>query len=655
MNHNELPTPVLRRDIENPAFRWRHSCTEKRNGARFAVGVTKKRMPVDHGKSLFFTLRWLARYLRPFVPLLIVDLICMTVASGLSLLDPLVVKWLIDTALPKRDLRLVLYGTLVFCAVYLASMGLNYLASFISCLLAQKMMFRIRLSSLRQLHTQPAQRYERAQVGDTLFRLEQDVERVAELSGDILPLTTQMALVGVMVLVTMGILNWHLTVLVAPVLPVFYFVQRHYSAKLKNAADQVQNESGRIHAFLQEHLAGLTQLHLLNRTGTQTKVVARLAANLAQLQVRQRSTEMFFGAASVSVIVAGMGLILGYGGYEVTRGALTVGGLVAFYGYVFRLFAPLGIAIDLQSRLQRAGASIRRIAEITDHRTQSGHRTGPPTLRSDIRAELEFQSVWFSFQENRTVLRDMSFRIEPGETVAIVGLNGSGKSTIGLLATRLYVPDAGSILVGGEDIAKAGCRSLRATITLVPQDPILFDKTVRGNLLFGNPRATDADLERVANLTKLDRVIQRLPRGWYESLGPSGTRLSGGEKKQLALARALLQQPRILILDEITSSLDAPSADTLLHALDHFRQGRTLIVVSHRPSTILWANRILVVDGGAIVGDGNHEDLSVGCVEYQEIWHSQDSVRPAQLCADRTEELGTEAEEAKSNSSVSTS
>lgn len=576
------------------------------------------------GKSVSSELRWLSRQARPVLSLLIVNLGCMVVGSGLSLLDPLVVKWLIDVALPKRDLRLVSFGTLVFCIVYLASVIVSYLSSFISCVVTQKMVFRIRVSLLRRIQTLPARYHGNSQVGETLYRIEQDVDRVAELSGDILPLTIQMVIMGVMVLVTMGVLNWHLTLVIAPLLPVFYVLQRLYASRLREAADSVQSQSGKIGAFLQEHLAGMLQLQLLNRTGTQGRRFARLAAEGATFQIKQRSTEMSFGVSSVSVIVFGMGLILGYGGYEVTRSALTVGGLVAFYGYVFRLFAPVSIAIDLRSRLQRVGASIRRILEITDGDPQIAGREPMPHLVCDTTPELEFRSVWFCYNEDRPVLRDMSFRIEAGESVAVVGLNGSGKSTIGLLATRLYEPNAGSILVGGQDIRQFGRRSLRATLTLVPQDPVLFDETIRGNLLYGNPRATGKELETVAALTQLDRVLQTLPRGLDEPLGPLGGRLSGGEKKRLALARTLLQQPRILIVDEITSALDGPAAAGLLQGLELFRQARTLVVISHRPATILWADRILVVDGGTIVDSGKHDALILRCEAYRRIWQSQD-------------------------------
>jgi ATP-binding cassette subfamily B protein len=594
---------------------------QKRFGPQLPEGDTYQRMS---GQSSSSAVSWLARYVRPLLSLAIADLLCMIVGSGLSLLDPLVVKWLIDVALPKRDFHLVLLGTLVFCALSLASLGTNYLASFVSCLLTQKMIFRIRVSLLRQIHGIPLRRHESSQLGDTLYRIEQDVDRVAELSGDILPLTVQMVLMGIMVLVTMGILNWHLTVLVAPTLPAFYLLQRRYAAKLKDAADQVQNQSGKINAFLQEHLAGMLQLQLLNCTGAQAGQFARMAAKGAELQIQQRGTEMAFGGASVSVIVLGMGLILGYGGYEVTGGALTVGGLVAFYGYVFRLFAPVSIAIDLQSRLQRVGASIRRIEEISEGREKRDGTVVTVPLRPDIKPDLEFRSVWFAYNEGRPVLRNMSFRVEAEETVALVGLNGSGKSTIGVLATRLRDPDRGSILVGGKDIHDVSRRSLRAGITLVPQDPFFFDETIRQNLLRANPNATSSDLDAVAALTQLDRVVAKLPGGLDEPLGPLGSRLSGGERKRLALARALLQQPRILIVDEITSSLDAPTAARLLEDLEILRRGRTLVVVSHRPATILWADRILVVDDGMIVDSGKHSELLVRCEAYRAIWEFQD-------------------------------
>ena len=569
---------------------------------------------------------WLWRQAKPFLLLLAANLLCMLLGSALSLLDPLVVRWLIDVALAKRDLRLVFVGTAFFCAIYLLSVAVSYAASFLSSVISQKMVFRIRVSLLRHIQALPAQYHGNAQVGETLYRLEQDVDRIAELNGDILPLTLQMAIMGVMVLGAMAYLNWRLTAIVAPLLPFFWLLQKKYSARLKEAADKVQNQSGKLSAFLQEHLAGMLQLQLLNRTGSQTRKFARIAADAARFQVGQRRTEMSFGITSVSIIVLGMGLILGYGGYEVTRNALTIGGLVAFYGYVFRLFAPVSIAIDLQSRVQRVGASIRRILELTDKpRPLSRVQNEAPALPVG-NPDVEFRSVCFTYGNGRPVLRKMSFRITAGETVAIVGLNGSGKSTIGLLATRLYEPDSGSIFLAGQDIRGISPRTLRSIVTLVPQDPILFNETIRENLLYGNPAASANDLDNVAALTQLDKVLLKIPGGFDEPLGPLGNRLSGGEKKRLALARTLLQAPTVLILDEITSALDEPAAAEMLQGLDLFRKSRTLVIISHRPATILWADRILVVGDGAIVDTGTHGELLERCALYQRIWESQENV-----------------------------
>jgi len=571
-------------------------------------------------------LRWLGKLVQPLLPLLIINLTCIVLGSALTLVDPLIVKWMIDVAIPQRSLRLVFVATVVFCVVYLGSMGMTSLATFISSIVTQKMVFRIRVSLLRCIHTLPAGYHSNAPVGETLYRIEQDVDRVAELSGDILPAAMHMLIVGAMVVLTMGVLNWHLTMIVLPLLPAFYLLQRTFVQKLKSAADSAQSQAGKINAFLQEHLAGMLQLQLLNRTGTQGRKFARLVAEGAKRQIQQRATENCFGVASVALVVMGMSLILGFGGQEVVRGSLTVGGLVAFYGYVVRLFEPVSIAIDLQSRLQRVGASVRRILEITARKQRSNGRTSAVYLNPNAAPELEFRSVSFSYGQDRPILHDLSFRVVAGETVALVGLNGSGKSTVGMLAARLYQPDAGSVLVGGQNIRDVSRGSLRSTVTLVPQDPVLFDDTVRENLLYGNPSATTADLERVTALTQLDEVLRRLPRGLDEPLGPLGGRLSGGEKKRLALARTLLQEPRILIVDEITSALDAPTATGLLQGLELFRRARTLVVISHRPATILWADRILVVNHGRVVDTGQHDDLIVRCLPYRTIWQSQDKM-----------------------------
>jgi ABC-type multidrug transport system fused ATPase/permease subunit len=568
---------------------------------------------------------WLVQQLRPFVLLSIVNLSCILIGSLFTLADPLIIKWLIDVAIPRHRVSLVLIATAAFLGAYLASLGMGYLATVTSAIVGQKMVFRIRVSLLRHMDSLPATFHSDAQVGETLYRLAQDAERIAELSSDIFPMSMHMLVLSVIVVLAMGLLNWRLTLMILPITPLFYSLQRRFVPKLKLVADAAQAQSGKMSTFLQEHLSGALQLQLLNRIETRCKKFARIAAESARRQVKQRIAEVLFGLSSASLIVIGLSLVLGVGGYEVVRGALTLGGLVAFYAYIMRLFEPVSIAMDLQSRFQRVGASIRRIIELSEMEVPDTHGAPAILLNQSAAADLEFKSVTFSYRD-RSVLRDLSFRVAAGETVALVGLNGSGKSTVGMLAARLYDPERGAIFVGAQDIREVRRRSLRSVVTLVPQEPVLFDDTVRENLLYGNPAATSAELEMVSTLAQFDQVLRTLPRGFDEPLGPSGGRLSGGEKKRLALARTLLQQPRILVVDEVTSSLDAPTAAGLLKGLELFREGRTLIVISHRPATILWADRILVVNGGRIADSGRHSDLIERSEAYRTIWKTQEEI-----------------------------
>jgi ABC-type multidrug transport system fused ATPase/permease subunit len=577
--------------------------------------------------------RWLGRQVLPLMRLNLLGLLSIVAASVLTLLDPLIIKWLIDEALAKRSVELLLLGVIGFSAAYFGQLAFSYAAYLVGFIVSQKMIFRLRVTLIRRLHDRSARYYEKTSVGEILYRVEQDVDRVGDLGGDVLPSVIRMAIVATMVLVTMGVLNVRLTLVVMPLLPLFYFLQRRYLSPLTVAAESTQRQMGVISSFLQEHLVGMLQLQLLNRTGTHGRKFARFLAAGAKLQTAQRLAEVRFSAASMSAVVLGSTLILGYGGYDVIRHRLTVGGLVAFYSYVIRLFEPMSAAVDLQSRLQRVGASIRRIVAVVGNEDVTSNVLPTQRLTKNSGARLEFREVCFSYGRDRMVLDCLSFCVRRGEKVALVGINGCGKSTIGHLATRLYDPDAGAVLIDGMDIRDLGQRNLRSIVSVVPQEPVLFDATMRENLLYGDPSATGRDLEQVVSLAQLRDVIRKLPRGLEEPLGPMGRRLSGGEKKRVALARALLQRPQILILDEVTSALDGPTTARVLEALDDFRQGRSVVLISHKPSAISWADRIVVLDKGRVLDQGKHGELMHRCELYRRLYHGQarESSTPATI------------------------
>ena len=561
---------------------------------------------------------WLLKQARPFLPLHVLSLFCIASGSALTLVDPLIMKWLIDVVFPRKNAHLLLIGTSAFAFVYCGRLALTYCGSLVTFTVIQKMSFRIRMRLVRALHRHPLRYRESIAVGEMLYRIEQDVSRIGDLAGEILPSVTRMLFLSALVVTTMCLLNLRLSSLVLPLFPIFYLVQRRYRAQLARAADESQYQLGSASAILQEHLTGILQLQLLNREGTHACKYARQSARAAKSQIAQRLAEVRLSAAYLCLVVLGSTVILGYGGLEVTHNRLTIGGLVAFYSYVTRLFEPLSIAIDLQARTQRVRASVRRVMEL-ECRQGNWHFQSKKRLKKEISATLEFCSVSYFHRAERSTLRDLNFYVSAGEKIALVGASGCGKSTIANLAAGIYQPDAGSIRLNGHNLVSLDGRNLRSIVSLVPQDPVLFQGTLRENLLYGNPRATSSDLEWVLSLAQLEDLVRALPGGLDGHLGPMGRQLSGGEKKRVAVARALLMRPQILILDEVTSGLDGLSSMRLLRGLEDCQDGKTLVLISHEARTISWAERILVLSHGNIIDEGSHWDLIRRCGVYQEI------------------------------------
>lgn len=569
-------------------------------------------------------IKWLYEHIKRYARIHAGSMLSITIASALTLVDPLIIKWLIDRVLPGKNVELLVLGITGFGLVYVLRMALTYAGSILNFMAAQKMAFRMRMELLRGVHRRTARFYENVAGGEILHCIDQDVSRLADLAGEMLPSSARMLMVSMMVMTAMCILSLRLTALLSPLLPICFALQRKYRARLIVAADASQMQMVRATRILQEHLTGIVQLQLLNRHGRHAVKYAREVALTANAQMRQRTAEVRFSAAYLSVIVVGSTLILGYGGVEVIRDHLTIGSLVAFYSYIARLFEPLSIAVDLQSKTQRITASIRHILQVENAGTNwPGHLQ--PQLTS--KTVLEFRDVSFRHRNGATTLDRLNLRAEAGEKIALVGLSGSGKSTVAHLAVGLYHPDAGSILLNGNEIQVLARRRIRSMICLVPQDPLLFDGTLRENLLCGDPHATMRELNQALSVAQLEALVRALPRGLDEPLGPMGGKLSGGEKKRVAVARALLRRPRILILDEVTNGLDGITSKRLLHGLEDSQSGTTLIFISHASDAIAIADRIFVLSNGRIVDQGSHVELIARCTLFQQLQGRHDEPR----------------------------
>jgi len=553
-------------------------------------------MDVKHQREI----RWLASQVRPFLRLHLFSYFCIVITSILVLLDPLIIRFLIDDVIPRRRLAWLPLVAAAFFLSYAGRLGFDSLAAMLNFRAVQKMTFRSRLSLLRRLQRLSAEYHDTRPLGDTLHRLQVDVDQVGTLSGEVIPSVLRMVTVFTLVMTTMLILNYRLTMIVLPLIPVFILVRRRFHDRLRQVSDSVQEQSGKMMGFLEEHLSSIVQVQLLSCELRESRRFAHLSVSAVRAQIKRRGTELLFSSFLYLIIVSGMAGVLCYGGYQVMRGTLTAGGLVAFYGYTLQLFIPLYGVVDIYSKLQRAGASVRRLMEITEAELILRDRPKALALQPNASGAIELRDVYFSYHADRPVLSGISLRVNPGERVALAGTSGNGKSTIARLVARLYDVRAGTVLVEGLDVRDIKLKSLRSSVIFVPQDPVLFDLTLRENLLYGNAEATQDELDKVTRLAQLESLIHRLPNGWNESLGPRGNRLSGGERQRVALARALLQHPRILILDECTSALDALTEKCLLNGLDGYLQNVTTLIISHRPYPMQWADRIVYVDYGKI-------------------------------------------------------
>jgi ABC-type bacteriocin/lantibiotic exporter with double-glycine peptidase domain len=530
-------------------------------------------------------------------------------SSSMFLLDPLLLKWLIDRILPRKDFHLLLLAIAGFFGIYVCRLGLSTMAGLVSFRTVQKLVFRIRLSILEQMNRLSADYHETTPIGEKLYRMEQDVDQVAELGSSLVPYALQTTFNAIFVVGTMFLLDFKLTCMVLPLVPLFFVSRRYFEAQLREASDSAQEQSGKESSFLQEHLASVIQIQLLHQERNQTQLfLDRATARLKALNHRNL-VEILFRTSYMAVITLSTIAILGYGSYQVFVGVLTVGGLVASYSYIARLFDPLNAAVEIYSRLNRMSTSIRRILEVIETAPGVGERQRAVDLVPPVRGFVELKDVSFSYRAGERVLQKLNIKLEAGERVALVGISGSGKSTIAKLIARLYDPERGTVYVDGIDVRSVRLESLRTNVCYVMQEGILFDRTLKENLLLGNPTATPKDLRRVIEIADLEELLRRLPKGWDTVLGPRGNTLSGGERQRVALARAVLQHPCLLLLDESTSALDAPSEQRVFTSLARYFSGQTILFISHRISALKWVDRIIVLNKGVVEDQGTHEQL----------------------------------------------
>jgi ABC-type multidrug transport system fused ATPase/permease subunit len=548
-------------------------------------------------------LRWLSRRIRPLRDLHLSSFLCITAGSLLGLLTPLVLKWLIDRIIPDRQIGLLL---LAMVLIFLGSQGktaLTSLGSYLMLIAALRMSLSLRMELLRHLDSLSADYYDKMPIGAVVYPLREPIEEVAYFGSDLVPAILRTVLTTGFTLATMLALSPRLTLLVLPFIPVFLFTRQHFRNKLAMDSDLAQHDRIYWSNFLEEHLATAIPIQLLGQQKRQERRGFRFMARSVRSQEKLFRTGVWFTLYTALAVVLAMSAVIGYGGWRVLAGTLSLGSLVAFYSFVTQLFDPLSGAAELYSKAQKTFASVRVIQSALALQPAIADAPSVSFVAPCKAAEIEFAGVEFGYERQKRMLRIPSLRIAAAEKLAIAGENGAGKSTLAKLIARLYDVDCGTVRIGGEDVRNIRLDSLRRHVCYVPREPALFDGTLAFNLRFVKPTVSDMEIKEAAESAGLCDLIRNLPHGFDQKIGPAGCQLSGGERQRLAIARALLQRPQILILDEATSCLDPYSEKLILRNILSFLNESTIVVVSHRHSTLSFFGRRLVLSSGEIASD----------------------------------------------------
>jgi ABC-type bacteriocin/lantibiotic exporter with double-glycine peptidase domain len=542
---------------------------------------------------------WMLRQLWPQRLRLAVSVTFAIFSAALPILDPLMLRQLIDCELPQHRLfkSLLLICGIALCFAGTAgclciSMDLNYQAQ-------QQMAYELRMSMLNQLSCFPASFHEQTLVGNTLIRLENDVEEATELGSTGFAALSRAAILLIANTLIMFYLNAAVPLALLPTVGLFFVIRARFQRRLEHQASAAQAESGRATGLIYEWISSLPQIQLLCAERVIRGRAADAWAAVRSARVRRQKTELSYTVAVHTALALSGLLVLTTGALQVTRGALTIGGLVAVYAYSMRTFEPVGSILETLSKLGRMAASIVRIRallEITPQVADHGRLAAPgPLLRG-----IEFRDVSFSYDGGAGTLQRVSFEIAPGDRVGIIGASGSGKSTIARLMARQWDPQAGQIYLEGTPLRDYSLSALRRTICYVPQNPVLFSGSLRENLVLGNDSCSSQEIEKVVATLRLEEVLRQLPRGLDTNLGAGLQGLSGGERQRVALARAILRRAAVLVMDESTSALDPLTEAAVLRDMEKLCTHTTLVVISHRLEAIPWLRRSFVVERGKV-------------------------------------------------------
>ena len=561
-------------------------------------------------------------YVKPYKRFVIFAILLNIVVAALGPIRPYLTKIAVDDYIANSDyhglfiISLILFGSLIFQAV------IQYFLTYFTQYLGQKTLYDLRTQIFNHIQKLALKFFDRTPIGRLVTRATNDVEALGELFSSGIVMVFSDIFIIFWILGFMFFMDFNLSLVTLSVLPVLIYGTFLFRKKARESYRDVRLHLARLNSYMQEHVTGMSVVQIFNKENDEFKKFSAINSDYRQVNIKSIFYYAVFYPSVELLSSIAIGLIIWYGGGEIIQGTLTIGVLFAFIQYTEMFFRPIRDLSEKYNIMQTAMASSERVFKLLDNQTMIRNPENPVKLEN-VKGKIEFKNVWFAYNEDDYVLKDISIDINPGERIAIVGHTGAGKTSIINILTRFYHINKGEILLDGFNIEKLDKRELRKHVSMVLQDVFLFSGNIKSNINLNDEEISHERVMEAAHIVGADKFIDELPQKYDEEVKERGATLSVGQKQLISFARALAYNPKILILDEATSSIDTETEQLIKQAIEKLLVGRTAIVIAHRLSTIQNADKIIVLHKGEIRETGNHQQLLAKKGIYYKLYQLQ--------------------------------
>ncbi len=562
------------------------------------------------------------RFAVPYWHLILWLFIISVFLTALSLVSPYLVKILIDDILIRKDFTLLYYLMLLFIALFFLKSFVQIYTSYQTTLLAENIINDVKTKLFQHLENLDLGFFYSKKIGDILVRLEDDVYGIESFIGIVIDSVLMNVLTTVFILGICLYLNWQVTLASLTFFPFYVISQKYFGNLVKKKKRVLINKGSDMLSFLQENIVNIQAIKSFVLESIQLEKYKKKNKNLIRLNLDMSLLQSYSGTIVGLITFTPLIVILWYGSYKVITGVITVGELMALYTYIGKLFGPVSELGSINIAIQSTMVSVNRVFEFLDTQPHVAEKKNAKPLNT-IKGNIGFSHVQFRYVPAEPVLHDVTFKIMSGESVGLVGPSGAGKTTVASLIARFFDPLKGKITLDNNDLRDVQLFSLRKNIGYVSQETILFNASLRDNIRMGKLDATDGEIEKAAKLANIHEFIVTLRKKYNTLVGERGVNLSGGQKQRISIARAILKNPKIIILDEATSSLDSESEEKVQEALDYATKGKTTIIIAHRLSTIKNVDKIIFLKEGVVAEQGSFTELLEKQENFAEFYHTQ--------------------------------